>query len=404
MDELRSPSRGWRINFLALGLAVFTAALAVAGQPGSEAAQAPVESPAAPWTNLTTTGGDDAVSLAVNRQPVPAMFAGTFANGVYASLNGGATWSNPLAESTLALATGVITPTTAYAGSFYGSFWRAPDGVTWTEHSDGLTASTVAAILPTSAMTIYLGADGAVYLSPDGGDTWAPVGTGLPQTALVTALELDGGVIVAGTDNSGVFRSIDLGQSWDDASAGLGSGSVYDLQRAGQVLHAATGDGVYASLDQAANWTLTNNGLSNTDVRALAASRRAPRVLVAGTTSGVFVSGNHGANWGAAVTALPGGNDSVNALATTGQPVESVIAATNGGVWKLANIADLGCRAVPDAAFAAPATTVDAADIGASAGAWQGAYSPQKDLDENGSNDIVDIMLTTSVFGTTCTP
>ena len=404
MDKRRSPPRLGRLLLWTAGLVAVTLIVLAGTGSLSQAARQQPEDILGGWGNLTTTNGNNAVALAANSQTTPAIYASTYDDGVFASLNGGATWSNPLAESTLALATGAITPTVAYAGTFSGSFWRTANGTLWTEHSSGLGANIASAILATSPITLYLGTDGAVYVSDDGGDSWFPTGSGIPGDALVQALEQDNGVLVAGIDQGGAFRSLDNGDSWIDATTGLGPGPVNDLLKSGRVLHTATGSGVYASIDQASTWVSTTSGLTNTDVRALAGGRRLPRVLVAGTTSGVFVSGNHGLNWQPAVAALPSGSDSVNALAITARPAEAVLAATEGGVWKLSSLVELGCAAVPDAAFAAPVTAVGANDIGSVAGAWPGPYSAQKDLNEDGRNSVADIMLTASVFGAVCTP
>lgn len=389
--------RAWRTIGLGTGLAVLlTIGFAVTTDLRAVAL--------AVWAQLTTTGGDPAIALASNQQNPPRLYAGTDVNGLYVSTNGGTSWANPLTEPIASAATGPFTPTVAYAGTANGGFWRTANGTTWNESSDGLTASWVTAILPTSPITLYLGTDDGVYSSTDGGGSWIPTSAGMPNNALVLALEEDGGVVVAGTADVGAYRSLDGGEYWEDGSTGLDGGAVNDLVKAGRVLHAGTGDGVYSSIDQAETWTDTSSGLGNTNVLALTASRRVPRVLIAGTPTGVFVSGNHGASWQAAFTALPAGDNFVNRVNTTGVPIEMVLTGTNTGVWKLSQISDLGCAAVPDAAFAAPATDLTAADIGFVASTWYGALNLVTDLNEDDRNDIIDIMLSSSVFGTTCPP
>lgn len=354
------------------------------------------------WSNLSATGGNTALALAVNNEPSPDLHAATYWGGVYSSLNDGVTWTNPLTEPMMTVAGAWITPTTVYAGGFDGSFWRALDGATWSQHSSGLGSTLTGAILPSDPLTMYLGADGAVYASTDGGDFWFPTGPGIPWDALVLALEDDGGVLVAGTDLSGAFRSLDYGDSWIDASTGLSFGAVNALVKAGRVLHAGTGDGVFASADQADSWISTNTGLTNSNVQALVARQRVPRVLVAGTDDGLFVSGNHGLSWAPVVEDLPAPSDNVHGLAMNRLPLEQVYAASNGGVWRLGSVAELGCRALPEAIFASPLTEVEAGDIGSIAGAWYGPLNLAKDLNEDDRNDIVDIMLTASVFGAMC--
>lgn len=83
---------------------------------------------------------------------------------------------------------------------------------------------------------------------------------------------------------------------WQDMGV-PGSGGVYALCVIGDTLFAASSaGGVSASADGGANWTLSNNGLTTTNVRALAAHEG---ILLAGTLGGgVFASTDRGASWG----------------------------------------------------------------------------------------------------------
>lgn len=369
--------------------------------------------PTAGWIQSTAAGGQAAVALAGNQESIPRLYAGTITTtlegGLSVSTNGGATWTTPLTVPIASAATSLVTPTLAYAGGFFDGFWSSTDGTTWTPNNAGLLSSFVGAILPVTGARIFagtdymsMGAESAVFLSEDGGDSWFPTGPGIPPGAVVQALALDGDVVVAGT-TTGAFRTLDMGSSWLDANTGLAATSVFSLLKAGQVLHAATDTGVFTSTTQGDTWTATGASLTMTETHALAASHRVPRVLIAGRSNGVFISSDHGATWQPGIApGLEGIAQYVSALVTTGDPFETVFAATGAGVWKLSSLFELGCAALPDAAFGTDPAILDASDLATAATHWHGAYNPSFDLDEDGAQTIADIMRSAAVFGSTC--
>ena len=114
----------------------------------------------------------------------------------------------------------------------------------------------------------------------------------------------------------------------------------------GSTLFAAMGnDGIFSTTDNGATWTPCNTGLTDTDVRAMAAVYTSGGYarLLAGTSSGAFYSTNEGAGWkpcavlvNAAVRAFASGTDSLNIYA--GFVQKGVYVSTDGGVnWAPAN-------------------------------------------------------------------
>jgi len=87
----------------------------------------------------------------------------------------------------------------------------------------------------------------------------------------------------------GLFRSVDGGATWS-AAPGLKPGEVEAVvARDGQVF-AGTFDGVFRSADGGTTWKPMNEGLANTDVRALAIAGGSPARLYAGLAGGSVVS------------------------------------------------------------------------------------------------------------------
>ena len=142
----------------------------------------------------------------------------TIGNGVFKSIDGGATWTNvtnglpringnpaAAANDVLSLA---VDPATGdlyassndQANSFLGTVYKSTDGgLNWSFAGTGLESRDVRDLVvdPASgdvyaAVVDPLGnGDGGVFVSTDGGVSWASISTGFPDTAVALKLELD---------------------------------------------------------------------------------------------------------------------------------------------------------------------------------------------------------------------
>jgi photosystem II stability/assembly factor-like uncharacterized protein len=199
-------------------------------------------------------------------------YAGTWARGVFSSVDGGQSWEGfpgPGNNYVRALALDPNDPTVVYAGS-WGSEARGlskstDGGRTWQRLADGLEDSDVYAVAldPRDPATIYIGTGGGgVFKSTDGGASWQHASSGLTRirvkgttpsgnietftvTVGVTALAIDPArptTIYAATDERGVFRSPDAGVSWHPFNAGLAASDIASLtvDATGRTLYAGT--------------------------------------------------------------------------------------------------------------------------------------------------------------------
>ncbi|MDZ7372472.1 MAG: T9SS type A sorting domain-containing protein [candidate division KSB1 bacterium] len=157
--------------------------------------------------------------------------------------------------------------------------------------------------------TLFAGTQGGVFATSDNGDHWTRLVQGLSDTT-VRALLFSGTKLFAGT-RGGVFVSADYGQSWTMAGFMMSS-DVHALALKGTGLFAGVHGfgGILRSQDEGKNWSIVNNGLTNSYVNSLAV---AGTRLLAGTQEGIFLSTDDGTNWS---QVLPGVN--VIALASSG--------------------------------------------------------------------------------------
>ncbi len=126
------------------------------------------------------------------------------------------------------------------------------------------------------------------------------VQTNGPYGGIVNCLAVSGTNLFAGTGRGGVFLSTNNGTSWTAVNNGLTNTNVYALAvspasggTGGTNLFAGTwGDGVFLSTNNGISWTAVNTGLTNTRVWSLAVSPASGRTggtnLFAGTDGSVW--------------------------------------------------------------------------------------------------------------------
>ncbi len=261
-----------------------------------------------------------------------SIFAGTVYSGFYRSTDNGVTWDSINNSYVTALS---INGSNVYAGADIGAIESTDDGASWTPIEIGSTGTILAFGFMGNYLFVSTGySGGGMYRSSDDGASWSKVDTGLTNLS-VSSLLVDGNYLFAGTGNGGVFRSSDSGATWDSASNGLfGLGVWIDaLASTGSTIFAAThggiflstndGDfweqtdpdifssnailvdgtnlltngasGIFRSTDGGQNWSESNKGFDNTQVRALTVN--GPSVFAAAFNDGVFVTGDSGKNW-----------------------------------------------------------------------------------------------------------
>ena len=233
------------------------------------------------WANTTTSisttaAFSDLVMDAGNPNVLYAAVGdpdGDAANGLYKTVNGGASWSpvstfplqNDLRLGRITLAAATNNPQVVYAtvagSGLAGSsvhthleFVRTPDGgATWqsrtaTNYGGSLDYNVALAVDPTNADTVYIAGQAgsnAVQKTTNGGTTWSAISTGAQSPhpdhhALVFASDnrlLDG-------NDGGIWRleNPTVGQiSWSSRNGNLGS-----LQLVGVALHPGNADLAYA--------------------------------------------------------------------------------------------------------------------------------------------------------------
>ncbi len=305
----------------------------------------------------------------------------------YYSRNAGQTWAlAPEAMGSMALAPDPHNSLVAYEVGAWSSARKTVDGgAHWTDLAapgEGEGYVSAVAVHPVDSQVVFVGggrdwphfADngGWVARSDDGGESWTRLAVG-QAISEVTCIAIDpvlGNTVYIGTGaihpywadggESGVFKSTDLGATWQPINEGLTSRGVHDLvihPHDSQVLLAAINDarpgavGIFRSEDGGASWVRSDTGLASSGVLKLAFDPLYPSTVYAATWEGLFRSSDGGHTWLRA--AGPLGYATAFTVATAASEGRTLVyVGTAGGVTAGASAMDARARTLGPAAAA----------------------------------------------------
>ena len=225
------------------------------------------------------------------------LLATTALAALHPAAGAGAPDANPIV-TTLILFAG--TPSGLRRSQDWGATWETRDPA----KPDGLErVGAVRAIAPLGPL-VYLGGEGGFYFSEDFGRTWEQTVVGPVHCILLSRYFNIEPTVFVGT-RDGLLKSDDAGRTF--RATALRGTPVTRLDWPGPALIAATGRGVFISIDSGLSFSGPGQGLPAGDIGALAVSSYYPvdPVLFAAVGSdGVFRSGDGALTWKPA--GLPG--------------------------------------------------------------------------------------------------
>lgn len=232
------------------------------------------------------------------------------AGGVWRSDDDGAAWTVTLTGSpiyALAMATDRTGALVALAGTAGDGIFRSRDGGRqWASASAGLFDLEVLGLVRSPAFvvdnTAFAATAGGLYRSRNGGRAWrrleTPSGDGVIQCAAIAPAFRETGVVLAGTEDDGLLRSPDGGDTWAvvDGLGSLGVATIGWSAARPAVAVASTAHGLARSTDGGASWTIVAGG---DVILGLAAVHRPAGELLVGSLAagGLIVSANQGETW-----------------------------------------------------------------------------------------------------------
>ena len=275
------------------------------------------------------------------------------------------------------MATDLQNPATLYAGTgAQGVFKSLNGGYSWTAINTGLPNNAISALVvdprtPTvlyAGISPYGGQGGGVYKSTNGGGSWSPANAGLTLPLIVGVLAIDplNPMTVYADTNRGMAKSIDGGTTWIMLTSrqnleNWGYGLAIDPEDPTTLYAVTVSRRLAKSIDGGFTWryvTPESPGPAPTDlteIRSIAIDPKNPVTVYAGANAGIIKSTNGGDSWSPIITGLTLVNmDKVVALTINPQdpatlyalvnhesnvPFEAdIIKSTDGGAsWKVVN-------------------------------------------------------------------
>ncbi len=267
-------------------------------------------------TTLSSLADVDVTTFAIDPQDSSAIYAGTASNGMFYSLDNGASWQRP--EEALAK-TGGIVAIAISSKDVCTYFVAKADRVMKTEdcgrsfatgsYIESQAKDTIAAMALDwyEPNTVWIGTTaGDVIRSLDGGGSWSTV---TRTDSAVTALAISGAdsrIVMVGTKNSGLSRTEDGGTTWVSFEKILNkdfksSDRVYGFAQNtdGSVAVMNTQYGLLVSKDKGATWSGVSLISASGEVRiySVAVAPDDGEVIYYGTDSTVNRSTSGGSAW-----------------------------------------------------------------------------------------------------------
>ncbi len=281
--------------------------------------------------------------------PDGVVYAGSFGMGLFRSKDKGQSWealNRGLTDSFLLCLT--VTPGKhVYAGTMRGGVYRLSlQGEQWEAIGEGLDGAEVKSFLVHDEQ-VYAGTGQGVYRWDESNQEWKKTGVGLNQVLVPGLAMLDDGRLLAatsgkglhsfqlddpkkpkwidsqsvfvdprerlphrylrviavnqaqhiflGTQDGGIFRSIDRGLSWSSLSGNLPNDSIRGIVPIQQDVVVATGKGIFRWKHTEKQWHELNEGLTRLAIQTLTIAGTGD--WYAGTSSGAFRSDDEGAHW-----------------------------------------------------------------------------------------------------------
>lgn len=214
------------------------------------------------WSTLNTTL-DGLVISALDLDEFGNLFAGSYGGGIYFSDDYGITWilrNNGLTDLDIASIVhdemGIV-----YVGTWNGSIFRSTDyGIQWNPINEGLNVLVVDDIAIASSGNIYIGTSDGVFISTNQGLNWTHLTNGWGQVSSIAVNSQEH--IFAENSGYGIYRSIDLGNSWTQVSTEIWSPIMDIFINSIDTIFVAGANGVFRSTNNGEDWTLFNSGLA----------------------------------------------------------------------------------------------------------------------------------------------
>jgi len=128
----------------------------------------------------------------------------------------------------------------------------------------------------------------------DNGSHWIQPGNSELSNKTVTAMTISDSDLFIGTEFNGVYRSMDIGDSWSQSNSGLVNQKILSLFTTSDGIFVSSESGLNYSTDRGNYWNPWNHGLP---AAVLCFEENSPVLFVGTKGKGVYRSINNGISW-----------------------------------------------------------------------------------------------------------
>ena len=244
-------------------------------------------------------------SISTLTQKGNTLYAGT-GGSLFSSTNGGDSWQQLTHLQRGRRISGVaIIGDTLYTGGFFQEsvFFSDDNGKSWMQIDSGLTGQGGASLFA-SGTTLFAQMRGHVFRLKAGENSWTKLIIKYPWTKTtvgsdVTKFAVSDEIICAATTDGGLFRSTDMGDSWQSIKPQAMQHFYGELAVMGNTVFCidpGSADGrVFRSNDAGDSWTMFNTNLTDQTIYSIATLSE--KTFYVGTNDGVFRSTDGGESW-----------------------------------------------------------------------------------------------------------
>jgi photosystem II stability/assembly factor-like uncharacterized protein len=248
-----------------------------------------------------------AFGLAVHAPAAGQLIYIAAGNGVHKTADGGKSWKITTGwEITEVLWVSIDSQNAekVYIATAYGIYKTSDGGATWKQMNNGLASTFASSVIIDHANSnvIYCSTEDGVFGSRDGAQTWQRLDLHVKNIRVVAQHPHDPPMLVAGTENHGIYISRDGGKVWAKSEVGLDHVTFYTIAfdpNHPEIIYAGGYvTGVYKSIDSGQSWKRNLEGLTNLNIHSIAVDPANSNRVYAGTMwGGIFRSDDGGTTW-----------------------------------------------------------------------------------------------------------
>jgi photosystem II stability/assembly factor-like uncharacterized protein len=246
------------------------------------------------WFSIKTSGLTYSWIQSVLTNSSGDIFAGTLGGGIYFSSITGNSWEVRSQGLNRAVIRKLLVEDELMFCAAYGSgiFRSSNNGANWEKVNGSISSLNINTLFRHIDGSLFTGTSGGTYRSTDNGETWVFSTSVSANTFASNTL----GYIFAGQQGNGLYRSTDLGISWENINNGISYLSIQQLEvsKINDVYACYPDSLLYKSTDNGNSWSLSNTGLQG-NLRSMAIDSLDNFYISSNT--GFFRSTNDGNSW-----------------------------------------------------------------------------------------------------------